>query len=90
MLLAGTLGSIIGQIWDKIQWFLFNDMHIKMMFAKWRPFCLGLSVLIYFKRPSFEQYDPFLVGAVENINSTFYSGYMVDVFDIIADKLDVK
>ena len=40
---AGTNFSEI-LIW--IQTFSFKKMHLKMSSAKWRPFCLGLNVLI--------------------------------------------
>ena len=29
----------------EIRKFSFKKMHLKMSFAKWRPFCLGLNVL---------------------------------------------
>ena len=31
-----------------IQTFSFKKMHLKMLSAKWRPFCPGLNVLIFY------------------------------------------
>ena len=43
-------------LWNKLQWncnrnsnIFIKKMHLKMSSAKWRPFCLGLNVLIYFQ-----------------------------------------
>ena len=33
------------EILFKIQKFSFQEMHVKMLSSKWRPFCLGLNVL---------------------------------------------
>ena len=33
------------EIWMKIGTFSFKKMHVKMLCAKWQPFCLGLIVL---------------------------------------------
>ena len=45
MMLIGHLGTIFGEILIGIETFSFKKMHLKMPFAKWRPFCLGLNVL---------------------------------------------
>ena len=45
ILLIGTLGTNVGEIFSGIQTFLFKKMHLKMSSAKWRPCCLGLNVL---------------------------------------------
>ena len=45
ILLIRTLGTNFGEILSKIGAFSFKKMHLKMSSAKWRPFCLGLSVL---------------------------------------------
>ena len=45
ILLIGPLGTNLSEIWIWIQTFSFKKMHLKMSFAKWRPFCLGLNVL---------------------------------------------
>ena len=46
ILLIGPLGTKVSEILSGIQIFSFKKMHLKMSFAKWRPFCLGLNVLM--------------------------------------------
>ena len=46
ILLIGPLGTNFSEISIEIQTFLFKKMHLKISSAKWRPFCLGLYVLI--------------------------------------------
>ena len=46
ILLIGPLGTNFIEILIGIQTFLFKKMHLKMSSAKWRPFCLGLNVLM--------------------------------------------
>ena len=46
ILLIGTLGTNFNEISIWIQTFSFKKMHLNMSSAKWRPFCLGLNVLI--------------------------------------------
>ena len=46
ILLIGPLETIFIEILIGIQTVLFKKMHLKMSSAKWRPFCLGLNVLI--------------------------------------------
>ena len=41
ILLIGPLGTNFREILMGIQSFSFNKMHLKMTFAKWRPFCLS-------------------------------------------------
>ena len=41
-----TLGRNSNEILSEIRVFSFKKMHLKMSSANWRPFCLGLSVLI--------------------------------------------
>ena len=45
ILLIGPLGTNVSEILSGIQTFSFKKVHLKMSSAKWRPFCLGLSVL---------------------------------------------
>ena len=45
ILLIGPLGTNFIEILIGIQTFSFRKMHLKMLSAKWRPFCLGLNVL---------------------------------------------
>ena len=44
ILLIGPLGTNSSEILIGIETFSFKKMHLKMSSAKWRPFCLGLSV----------------------------------------------
>ena len=46
VLLTGPWGTNLSEISIDIQTFSFKKMHLKMSSAKWRPFCLGLNVLI--------------------------------------------
>ena len=46
ILLIGPLGTNSSEILKKIHTFSFNKMRLKVSSAKWRPFCLGLNVLI--------------------------------------------
>ena len=47
LLLIGPLGTNFSEISIGIQIFSFKKMHLKMSSAKWRPFCLGLNVLMW-------------------------------------------
>ena len=49
ILLIGLLGTNLREISIAIHMFSFKKMHLKISSAKWRPFCLGLSVLFKFK-----------------------------------------
>ena len=44
--LFGPLGSNFNEILIEIDTFSFKKMHLKLLSVKWRPFCLGLNVLI--------------------------------------------
>ena len=46
ILLIGPLGTNFSEILIEIQTFSFKKMHLKMSSAKWRPFYLGLIVLM--------------------------------------------
>ena len=45
VLLIWPLGTNFSEILTGIQTFSFKKMHLEMSWGKWRPFCLGLSVL---------------------------------------------
>ena len=45
ILLNGPLGINFSEIWIWIQIFSLKKIHLKMVSAKWRLFCLGLNVL---------------------------------------------
>ena len=46
ILLIGPLGTNFSEILIEIHAYSFKKMHLKMSSGKWRPFCLGLNVLI--------------------------------------------
>ena len=46
ILLIEPLGTNFSEISIEINTFSFEKMHLKMSSGKWRPFCLGLSVLM--------------------------------------------
>ena len=46
ILLIGPLGTNFSEMWIEIHTFPFKKIHLKMPSGKWRPFCLGLNVLI--------------------------------------------
>ena len=48
ILLIGTLGTNLNEFLFEIHTFLFKNIRLKMSSGKWRPFCLGLNVLIVF------------------------------------------
>ena len=47
LLLIGPLGTNFSEILIGIEIFSFRKKHLKMSSAKWRPFCLGLNVLMW-------------------------------------------
>ena len=52
ILLIGPLGTNFSEFLIVIHTFSFNKMHLKMSSVKWRPFCLGLNVIIALHRTS--------------------------------------
>ena len=50
LLLIGPLGTNFSEILIKILTFSFKKMHLKVLSAKRRPFCLGLNVLRHYWR----------------------------------------
>ena len=46
ILLIGPLGTKFSEMFIEIHIFSFKKIHLKMSSGKWRPFCLGLNVLI--------------------------------------------
>ena len=65
ILLIGRLGTNFSEILIEIYTFSFKKMHMNMSSGKWRPFCLGLHVLIQImeqaKTPYLNQKWPCLV-----------------------------
>ena len=66
ILLIGTLGTNFSEILIGIQIFSFKKIHLKMKSAKWRPFCLGLNVLVHAQLccAFFWLYHQYVVGFV--------------------------
>ena len=50
ILLIRTLGTNFSEILSEIHSFSFKKMHLKMLSAKWRLFCLGLNELTHWGR----------------------------------------
>ena len=46
ILLIGPIGTNFSEMLIEIHTFSFNKIHLKMSSGRWRPFCLGLNVLI--------------------------------------------
>ena len=46
LLLIRPLGTNLGEILIRIHIFSFKKIHLKMLSAKWHPFCISLNVLI--------------------------------------------
>ena len=47
ILLIGPPAKNFNEIWIAIHAFSFKKIHLKMSSGKWRPFCLGLNVLMW-------------------------------------------
>ena len=47
ILLIGSLGTNFSDILIEVYIFSFKNMHLTMSSENWRPFCLGLNVLIW-------------------------------------------
>ena len=63
ILLIWTVGTNFNEIWTGTQTFSFKKIHLKMLSAKWRPFCLSLNVLTYtlIVVPVWHSYTPAIV-----------------------------
>ena len=51
ILLIGPLGTNFSEMLIESDTFSFKKIHLKMLSGKWRPFCLGLNVLVNSLRP---------------------------------------
>ena len=60
ILLIGPLRTNFSEILIEIHAFSFKKIHLKMSSAKWRPFCLSLSVLISFLTKGTQHREPFI------------------------------
>ena len=58
ILLIGPLGTNFSEILIGIQTFSFKKMRLKISSAKWRPFCLGLNVIIKTMCPTTSHNSP--------------------------------
>ena len=71
LLLIEPLGTNFSEISIEIQTFLFKKMHLNMSSAKWRPFCLGLNVLILSRLYLYTEVNPL---PPTNVHRTFTWG----------------
>ena len=65
IMLIGPIGTNFSEIQIKINTFSFKKMHLKMLFAKWQPFCPGLNVL------NSDLYSPSLTAVLYAIQGWF-------------------
>ena len=70
LLLIEPLGTNFSDISTGIQTFSFKKMHLNLSSAKWRPFCLGLTVLRWIEPNHFLQLRRF----VRSLDGTTNSG----------------
>ena len=82
----GTIGTNFSEILTEIYTFSFRKMHLKMASAKWRPFCVGLNVLM--TRNSWK-YTKTLVSVVATdvmvLKHQAISTYTADSIPIVAN-----
>ena len=62
ILLIGPLGTNFSENLFEIITFSFTKMRLKVSSAKWRPFCLGLNVLIDFMRDKLHKSNPVCIN----------------------------
>ena len=75
ILLIGPLGTNFSEMLIEIHTFSFKKIHLKMSSGKWRPFCLGLNVLISCHSADLQsltvmfpsQYDPLTTNNFKHI-----------------------
>ena len=70
ILLIGPLGINFSEISIEIHTFSFKKMHLKISPRKWRPFCLGLNVLVY---------SVLVYSAILNMACPVIMGYELEV-----------
>ena len=68
ILLIGPLGTNFSEILIEILTFSFKKMCLKVSFAKWRPFCLGLNVLRP-RRPDYKDFSYAMIGQLSTLSS---------------------
>ena len=84
ILLIGPLGTNFSGILIEIHTILFRKMHLKMSSGNWRPFCLGLNVLIQVMAPR----DCGL--CICRVYSLWWSGkYVPDIIEEIYDEWSI-
>ena len=82
-LLIQTLGTNFSEFFSEIHALSFKKMHLKMLSAKWHPFCLGLNVLLTLPRKTMSpthkkvEYD-WLTVWLHNTADQTYKGSMAD------------
>ena len=72
ILLIGPLGTNFSEILINIHAFSFKKMHLKMSYGKWRPFCLGLGVLVN-KRSPWSKCFGHIQNIPRNIHTVLFS-----------------
>ena len=75
IVLIRPMGTNFSEISIKIHIFSFKKMHLKMSSGKWRPFCLGLNVLIDFPT-SLPKYRSFTVNEQKSCTSPADYGFI--------------
>ena len=78
--LIGPLGTNFPEI--EIYAFSFKKMHLKMSSGKWRPFCLGLNVLITFLKFSINGLTISCLS-VSSIKCQHHVGYCFGIIGLI-------
>ena len=68
ILSIGPLGTNFNENSIEIHTFSFKKMHLKMSSAKWRPFCLGLNVLISGRSLCFNATEVLLIEKIRQLN----------------------
>ena len=74
LLLIEPLGTNVSEISIGIQTFSFKKMHLKMSSGKWRPFCLGLNVLMYMASMTYGINEHNLLGIHDDSQSVTQLG----------------
>ena len=69
ILLIGLSGINFNEIFIEILAFSFRKMLSKMLFGKWRPFCLGLNVLILYS-----MFFPYCLQGTDNPSHNLHKG----------------
>ena len=86
ILLIKPFGTNFSEILIEIHTFSFKKMHLKLLSAKWRPFCLGLNVLSRAYQVGFS-YLHNVISYIDNTASLFWNIHLLSACKF--DKLDL-